>query len=149
MPRIEKVDLIKNMPEEQKIFISWFYQFFDNRSAANRRIIDVVPVYYCGVHAGSEFVAAYDATRLYICLSLSIYYTQGLAVAAVAFHAEMYNEANAIFYHITEAKPVWNTTGAALNYCGNDAFAENIYFSRFTLSGYAHMKFIGYRITLV
>jgi len=144
MAKIDLDNLIGNMSPEQKIFVSGFYSQFDNRSAANRRIINVEPLYYNGVIAGTEFLT-YAATKLY--LTLSLVFPGG--VGALFGYIQTYNEANAASHVYTNSTLTYNTTTPILVYINNILKISNIYFSRFTNANHTYMTFIGYRITLV
>jgi hypothetical protein len=144
MPRIEQADLIQEMTPEQRILISQFYTNFDNRSAANRRIINVEPIFYQGVSAGTEFLT-YAATKLYIYLSMSL----GSANAVARPNIVLYNEANAVFGGVSASCGIWNGTTLATEYIPITLESQNGYFSRIVVTGLVAFKFIGYRFTLV
>jgi len=56
MPRIELAQLLRpNTTSEQELLLEHFYTQFDNRSAANRQIVNVEPRCYQGAIAGTEF----------------------------------------------------------------------------------------------
>jgi hypothetical protein len=145
MPRIELDSLIGNMTPEQKILASWFYSQFDNRSAANRRIINVEPLFYQGTIAGTEFLV-YAATKLYLCLSLNC--SNANLALAIPF-MNTYNEANAVSGTHSFTYAYWNTTTLVASFGSDDFTLNNIYFSRLTLGTYGQIIFNGYRITLV
>lgn len=98
---------------------------------------------YVGASAGSEFLT-YSANKLYLALSISM---AGYQSAAATFnYMQFYDPANAFFYNTANQALVWNTTAAAVWYVANENMVDNIYFSRIVVSGYANIKFIGYRI---
>lgn len=149
MPRIEMSDLMQGYSQitpEQINLIKWFYQTFDNRSAANRRIINVEPLFYQGAIAGTEFLT-YAATKLYICLQFDADYYTGITLTPAII--TLYSEANATFNYISNQAAFFNEGTAALTYQPNSLRRKNFYFSRLTNTGYAHFSFNGFRITLV
>jgi hypothetical protein len=145
MPRQELEQMLGNntMPHEQRLFVQWFYTYFDALPAGvNRRIINVVPLYYEGVILGTEFLT-YAATKLYIAYDFEIAKAdvESNAIGCVAF----YSAANALFFSLTNL----NSDFAAQLYILNNARTNNLYFSRIVNIGYDLMRFNGYRITLV
>jgi hypothetical protein len=146
MPRLELNNLLRpTTTPEQLLFLNDFYAQFDNRSAANRRIINVEPLFFQGAIAGTEFLT-YAATKLYICLSLSF---GQVAINAAPSNATYYDAANVIFYIIANQSVIWDATAAAPKYEANFFNDSNIWFSRFAVANLNTMKFIGYRVTLV
>jgi hypothetical protein len=148
MPYIELQDLLRGFSQltpEQAIFINWFYSRFDSRAAANRRIVNVEPLYYIGGIGATEFLV-YAATKLYLCLELL---TCGITPVQIAIpETYLYDENNVLFIPLQNNSTFWNVTGAAINYSMNDIFVKNVYFSRL-LTDTQNLRFIGYRITLV
>jgi len=146
MPRIELYQLLRSTTTpEQANLLEHFYRQFDNRSAVNRRIIDVNPLYYQGVIAGTEFLV-YDATKLYICYELAASYSVSdcVLVSGIVF---FYNEGNVISFSVSNNQPVYNPV--VLNYIILPDFIKNIYFSRVAFTNYNYVKFNGFRVTLV
>jgi len=125
---------IKYNPEVQ---ILWNYL------RATFAITAVVPLYYEGVIAGSEFLT-YAATKLYMFLQLT-----GMSDAVVANipRFRLYNAANALFQNIGFTSTYWDATAAGNRNIAISFDNKNGYFSRFTAEGYTNMTFIGYRIT--
>ena len=149
MPYIGLQDLLRGFGQltpEQVIFINWFYSQFDNRSAANRQIINVEPIFYMDIIGINEFTI-YAATKLYLCLEFEADY-RGAADPGVA-GIYFYNEANAGICYAENNAVVWDTTAASIKYVPNQLIYKNLYFSRLLSFTYSSMKFIGYRITLV
>lgn len=146
MARIEKEDLIQSLKAasaQNIVFINWFYQTFDRRSAGgNLRINNVEALYYQGAIGGSEF-ETYAATKLYMVLQIQIMY--GVLNAAVPY-IQFNDAANASSFTVFNAGVVYNA--AVINYIGNLFSLENFYFSRMIPTGYSRMIFNGYRITL-
>lgn len=148
MPRIELEQLIQGASQttpQQINLLRWFYSQFDNRSAANRRITNVEPLYFCGAVAGTEFLT-YAATKLYIALD---FVGGSGAYSAGQNTITFYNEANAAMIGLYNNAMLWNGTTTVVNYQGNDVSIKTIYFSRVAFGGYAAMLFNGYRITLI
>lgn len=148
MPRIELQYLIKpNTTPEQEILLTHFYNQFDNGSAANRRIVNVEPLYYSGAIAGTEFLV-YAATKLYICYSL-IFGDIG-AGNANSSRINLYNEVDVISMQLNNSNFLLNAGTGFYNYQPVYIKANNVYFSRFVaVTLYDHVIFNGYRITLV
>lgn len=142
MAKINIKNLIGHMTVEQQILAQYFYSKFDNRSAAYKEIINVEPIYYCGAIAGGEFLI-YNVAKLYLCFSIVVGINASFepSLGNVIF----YDENNAVISYLND-----NTcdTGA-INNISNTCECKNIYFSRFGVSLYTHMMFIGYRITLL
>ena len=149
MPKIEMQDLIQSysqMTPESINLIKWFYANFDNRSAANRQIINVEPLYFQGASAGTEFLT-YAATKLYIALLIE---ANGQALGSIAGSSfSLYNEANAINSIYSNINAYWNGTTNAVNYNHQFVTVKNSYFSRVALITLNYIKFNGFRITLV
>lgn len=138
-------DLVGNMTPEQKIFCSHFYATFNNRSAANRRIINVEPIHYEGAIAGSEFLT-YAATKLYLILQID--FDGGTGASVNVGRVQYYNAADAVFLQDGANVVAWNATTAAMNYIFQSVYRKNIWFSRFAVLTYGYTTIIGYRITL-
>jgi hypothetical protein len=145
MPRIELDSLIGNMTPEQKILTSWFYSQFDNRSAVNRRIINVEPITLI-IAVGGE-CSVYAATKLYLCLSFVT--DAPNAGAGNVLTNVFYNEANAAFFTLSFACYYYDTVNLTFKGQMQSHELKNFYFSRLVATGFAFIKFIGYRITLV
>lgn len=145
MARIELEHLLKpTTTPEQQIFLTMFYTLFDNKSASNRSIINVEPLFFQGTIAGSEFLT-YAATKLYICYSLIC---SNSATNTVSSEVVLYDETNTVVMINTKAVAFWNTTTAAINFVRRDVEIQNTFFSRFAITDLIRVKFNGYRITL-
>jgi hypothetical protein len=145
MGYIKVDDLIANMTPEQKILVQQFYARFDVGSGiANRKILNVEPLYYDGLIAGSEF-ETYAATKMYI----SLQFAGGILAAnisgAVTAYISFYDEANAISFSLNNLANAFNVASI---YVVNNVFNRNDDFSRIVTAGYTYMKFLGYRVTL-
>lgn len=148
MPRIELQQLLRpTTTPDQEILLSHFYNQFDNRSAANRQIVNVEPLYYQGAVAGTEFLT-YAATKLYICYNI-----QGCGGGNVPTSSVfvLYNENDAISLNLTNANIFFDAAAAVERYYNNMIIYNNFYFSRFVLGGVgiSHILFNGYRVTLI
>jgi hypothetical protein len=148
MPFISDEQLIggySQVTPDQVNFIRWFYRTFGNNSAAHRIILNVEPIFYQGLIAGTEFLT-YAATKLYLCFSCQF--------GDSANHGEnegsivLYNELNAAFYYVTNKNAYWETVGAKDEFIHNPIMLYNFYFSRLVQTIYTSMIFNGYRITL-
>ncbi len=147
MAKIELSQLVSEMTPEQKILSQHFYQTFDNKSAANRTIVNVEPLYYIGSSAASEFLT-YAATKMYLCLSFA-YRLISASAQGTATIMGFYDAANVSCYTITNDAITYNTTTPALNYNPNNMREINFFFSRILPTAACNIIFCGYRITLV
>ena len=147
MGYISQEDLVHEMTAEQKILVQQFYAKFDiGGGLANKKIVNVEPLYYEGLIAGSEFLT-YAATKMYIDLFLGAYITNGSAT--INSGLLLYDEANANTIQIDNKSLTYNTTSTALNYFNNSFETSNHIFSRISPSAaIVGLTFIGYRITL-
>jgi len=126
-------------------FVRGFYSQFDNRSAANKKIINVEPLSFIGVIAGTEFLT-YAANKLYLGFNLCVRYSGGASVNQALMY--LYDETNSISQFLGSNSIVWDATAANVKFVGNPDPINNLYFSRVALVGYVVMTFNGYRITL-
>lgn len=146
MPRLELQNLLRpNTTPEQELLLEHFYTQFDNRSAANRQITNVEPLYYQGVIAGTEFLV-YAPTKLYICYSLKC---GDIGAGNVnPMRIVLYDENNNPVLNLNNS--VFLLNGGFYNYQPLFITMNNTYFSRLTaVTLYDTMNFIGYRITLI
>lgn len=152
MPFISAENLIQGYPNiqpETVNLIRWFYSQFNSRSAANRNIVNVEPLYYKGAIAGTEFLT-YTATKLYLCINSQ--WSGDFSTRTAGGCIRYYNEANVIFYIGFNYNLLWNASTPALNVYHSNFELKNQYFSRIDQSAsafYLYMIFNGYRITLV
>ena len=144
MPRLELNNLLRpTTTPERELLIENFYTRFDNGAAAHQRIINVEPIFYQGIIAGSEFLT-YAATKLYLCYDVCF---DGVAAPIAGYiYVNIYDEANAQNFNSIMQQVIW--TGAATNQSSNNMRLQNLYFSRIVISNIIDIKFIGYRITL-
>lgn len=145
MPYIPIDSLIADMNPAQKILCQQFYSVFDSRSAANRKIANVEPLYYDGLIAGSEF-ETYAATKMYLCFEFGCGVLAANISGAVTAYVSIFDETNTITYSLNELAVAFS---AAAIYVINNFHKENFLFSRLVTANYTYMKFLGYRITLV
>jgi hypothetical protein len=145
MPRIELVNLLKpTTTPEQEILLSFFYDYFDNRSGANKTIANVERLYFQGTLAGTEFLT-YAATKMYLCYRIGV--SDVGAASANVGRLLLYDETNTNNYVVSNQIMTW--IGAALNYGYNEIALNNVIFSRFSVvNAYTTLVFNGYRITL-
>jgi hypothetical protein len=149
MPYIDQQYLIgPTTTPEQKNFINWFYSQFNNRSAANRQIINVEPIYFSGLIAGSEFLT-YAATKLYLGLYIKTFVAPAVNFAVASAYLSLWDETGATamiqLYNLSLA---WDVTAIGFKATPNPAEISNVYFSKATLTIYNYFIFNGYRITL-
>lgn len=148
MPRIEQEYLVATcgLYPERVNLIRHFYSLFDYHTAGiNRHIVNVEPIYYQGVSAGTEFLT-YAATKLYLCFD--IYFGNQPGGANQAAYVNFYNEANAANGLFGNVSAYYEPVAAVPRYSPNYMIIKNCYFSRFVLYTYTNIKFNGYRITL-
>lgn len=112
-----------------------------------RTLVDItaiVPLYYQGVVAGSEFIT-YAGTKLYFCLEFN---AGGIDNPAITQNSvQFYDRTNGLSFQCTFSKMDWNATGAAYNFIPEEYSIKNLYFSRIVQANFTRMKFIGYRLT--
>jgi len=123
---------------KQKILYNYLNATFD--------IDTIVPLFYQGAIAGSEFLT-YDAKKLYLVLNINfaIAGVETPAANQIAFR----NEADAVFYYLKNEMCFLEPGGPVVLFYSSNAELENLYFSRIVNTGFNDIKFIGYRITLV
>ena len=147
MGYISQPDLVQNMTPEQRILVSQFYTKFDIGSGvAHKKILNVEPLLYMGVIAGSEFLT-YALTKMYLCLSLCFSHPEPETTDDPTVN--LYDETNTLFFVLEHNSIAY--TGAVLVDHGQTFEFTNCYFSYLTVSAtvpYKAMKFIGYSITL-
>lgn len=134
---MSNIHQFKNASPESEILLSHFYATFD--------IDTIVPLFYQGVIAGSEFLT-YAADKLYLCLSCE--FSHNLAEGANPFRVTFYNEGDAAFFYYNQDF-LTHDGMTPTTYYGWNYNMQNLYFSRITVGVYTHVKFIGYRITLI
>ena len=140
-------ELVADMTPEQKIMVQQFYSKFDiGGGIANKKIVNVEPLFFDNLIAGSEF-ETYAATKMYIALSL--YINDSFGATTTTAQIFFYDFTNTVNMSSFNAAPVWDTTAALMKYIQLLTSYNNIYFARFTVTLYRYMRFIGYRITLV
>lgn len=116
-----------------------------NYLRATFTITGIVPLFYTGAIAGSEFLT-YAATKLYFGLIMNI--TNGTATPNNNFGlVTVYDEADAIFYYGTNEVINFNVTAASDRSVNLTFKLENFYCSRLVVANYSHIMFNGYRIT--
>jgi len=144
MPNIKEEYLLRPTSTPEQInFISQFFAKFNTSNGANKKIINVEPLYYVGAYAGTEFLT-YAANKLYLVLNMEYAYLFSSGV--VGEFINFLDETNANFYVKTNFSGV---DSAGANRFNNDVIT-NFYFSRTTAAANAMtwIKFNGYRITL-
>jgi hypothetical protein len=145
MGYIAQGDLIANMTPEQKILVQQFYAKFDiGGGVANRKILNVEPLFYDGLIAGSEFLS-YAATKMYLCFQMKFSVLQANILGGVIGSIVMYDETDSIDFTLSNASGFFNATERIFI---NPICTINDDFSRIVSSNYTYMKFIGYRVTL-
>lgn len=146
MPRIELSYLIKpTTTPAQEILLSHFFTQFDNGSAANKRILNVEPLFYTGAIAGTEFLT-YAATKLYLCYNTE--FSRPENILDVVPNVYLYNEADAISFNLVNGTTIFNTVTNVPNFGQLNVSRNNCYFSRVAVANYLYIIFNGYRVTL-
>ena len=127
---------------EQANFLNWFYSYFNiGGNVAHRTILNVEPLFYEGVIAGTEFLV-YSATKLYVVLQTV--FSAAASSDAIVQGIRVYNNLNVLSAGWTNCTA---GTGIPPNVL-EDVKNENYYFSRFDAGDYLYVLFNGYRITL-
>lgn len=146
MPYLRLQDILRPTTQtDTELFLDQFYTKFDSGNGANKKIINVEPLYYQGVIAGTEFLV-YAANKLYIAYSLSIGITNLLPLLSYAI---LYDELNADTYYIGNMAAYFNQVTMQTDIIGNYLELKNNYFSRIGILSVSQFRFIGYRITLI
>jgi hypothetical protein len=146
MPKLELSQLLRpTTTPEQLNFLSQFYGLFDSNVGLHKQILNVEPLFYMGVGAGTEFLV-YDATKLYIAYHLEFSMTNPLSFAYI--HSRFYNEVNARSMFLSLETGYYDPVAGFVKYLTNNPVIKNIYFSRFELEVFNYIIFNGYRITL-
>lgn len=138
-------NLIANMTPEQKIMMSSFYSTFDNRSAANKKIINIEPLYFNGSVSISEFYI-YSINKMYCALYLSFSTDPAHIESAAPIAITLYDENTIISQYFNNQNSIFNVTEKFIT---NSLFSINDIFSVITVTNTIYIKFIGYRITLI
>ena len=146
MPYLRLQDILRPTTQtDTELFLDQFYTKFDSGNGANKKIINVEPLYYQGVIAGTEFLV-YAANKLYIAYSLSIGITNLLPLLSYAI---LYDELNVDTYYIGNMAAYFNQVTMQTDIIGNYLELKNNYFSRIGILSVSQFRFIGYRITLI
>jgi len=144
MPYLRLEDILRpTTTPEQANFLNEFYTKFNSGIAANKKIINVEPLFYQGLYPGTEFLV-YNANKLYICLN---YQSAGHYVYAAVpdFPLVFYYDENNVVSFVGAYVNTYNST----QYGRNPFVVNNFYFSRVQALVYSSFIFNGYRITLV
>ena len=147
MGYISQENLVQNMTPDQRIMIAGIYSIYDIGSGiANKKIINVEPLFYTGLSLGSEF-AIYSAQKLYIFLTLNM--SSAAALTAIGNNPVLYNELNLQYYSYYNANIGYDSVAIIFRAINNNINDINGYFFRIAPNGYTYLKFIGYRVTLI
>lgn len=147
MPRLELQNLLRpNTTPEQELLLEHFYSRFDNGSAANKRIVNVEPLFYQGAIAGTEFLV-YAATKMYICYNIALSTSAGITITID--YGEFYNESNIISLYLRNDHVFWDVAVNDVRYARQTLELSNFIFSRFVPSVINYISFVGYRVTLI
>lgn len=132
---------MKALSPEQRVVINFMYSIIDGGATT---ITNVVPLYYEGVIAGSEFLT-YAANKLYFCFA-SQFGCNDLSVIQSGI-IDVYDENNVLSGRYTEQSILFDTVATVPNYMKNIIKINNYYFGRYIVARYNYMRFTGYRIT--
>ncbi len=118
---------------------------FNHASSLLVGVQTIVPLFYQGVIANSEFLI-YSAKKIYVLLDGE--FSQIVDLSDDTNSLKIYNEANVVSMYIKNGSYAITSTDDNLyipsNYC-----PKNIYFSRIINDNlYSYFKFIGYKITI-
>lgn len=108
-------------------------------------ITNIVPLYYQGSFAGSEFLT-YVNTKIYLCLCINPNSTGTTSPAA--YIVTFYDAANAAFDYMSNQSITFDPVAAQNEQTGLSLCRKLLWFSRLTASTYLTMRFLGYRLTI-
>jgi len=144
---MEDLRKFPNLTVDQKDLLNRFYDQFNYASpGVNRHIANVELLQYEGAIGGGIEFTIYAITKLYLCFSFlaSFHNIANNLVGWVRF----YNENNVVNLINANNSITYEAIAAQIFYNNNNANIKNFWFSRYNMSGYTYIKFIGYRITL-
>ena len=148
MPYLRQEDILRpTTTPEQANFINWFYSYFNiGGKVAHRTIINVEPLFYQGVIAGTEFLV-YSTTKLYLSLNTE-FAGQLYNVYLGSGEMQLYNENNVASFRSDNYLMQYVNAGLELATYNNSVLL-NSYYSRIDPGVLVtYIKFNGYRITL-
>lgn len=148
MPYLRQEDILRpTTTPEQANFINWFYSYFNiGGKVAHRTILNVEPLFYQGVIAGTEFLV-YSTTKLYLSLNTE-FAGQLYNVYSGSGEMQLYNENNVASFRSDNYLMQYVNAGLELATYNNSVLL-NSYYSRIDPGVLVtYMKFNGYRITL-
>jgi len=148
MPYLRQEDILRpTTTPEQANFINWFYSYFNiGGKVAHRTIINVEPLFYQGVIAGTEFLV-YSTTKLYLSLNTE-FAGQLYNVYSGSGEMQLYNENNVASFRSDNYLMQYVNAGLELATYNNSVLL-NSYYSRIDPGVLVtYIKFNGYRITL-
>ena len=148
MPYLRQEDILRpTTTPEQANFINWFYSYFNiGGKVAHRTIVNVEPLFYQGVIAGTEFLV-YSTTKLYLSLNTE-FAGQLYNVYSGSGEMQLYNENNVASFRSDNYLMQYVNAGLELATYNNSVLL-NSYYSRIDPGVLVtYMKFNGYRITL-
>jgi hypothetical protein len=148
MPFLRQEDILRpTTTPEQANFINWFYSYFNiGGKVAHRTILNVEPLFYQGVIAGTEFLV-YSTTKLYLSLNTE-FAGQLYNVYLGSGEMQLYNENNVASFRSDNYLMQYVNAGLELATYNNSVLL-NSYYSRIDPGVLVtYMKFNGYRITL-
>ena len=148
MPFLRQEDILRpTTTPEQANFINWFYSYFNiGGKVAHRTILNVEPLFYQGVIAGTEFLV-YSTTKLYLSLNTE-FAGQLYNVYSGSGEMQLYNENNVASFRSDNYLMQYVNAGLELATYNNSVLL-NSYYSRIDPGVLVtYMKFNGYRITL-
>lgn len=109
-------------------------------------ITAIVPLYYQGTIAGSEFLI-YDPAKIYLALELNVNGAHA-AVNDILANIQITGVDDLDIGIHYENNPYWDTTAASIKLTSRTIFLKNFYFHRFIVAQFLYMKFNGYRLTI-
>jgi len=133
-------DIIKAATPQQKIIWNYIFLTYGERATVSQ-------LHYHGTSVGSEFLT-YNANKMYFALNLEISDTIAGAPSVQYGATYVYNEANAAYLFLTNNRPFWDATAAAVRFLCHNVVVENLLFSRLLFVQIHNLlRFEGYRIT--
>ena len=106
----------------------------------------ITPVQYEGPIIGGGF-NVYAATKMYIALELTFFSVIGLTPALA--YVNLTGTAGATQIQVSNNRPVWDTTAAAMRYMGSQIDLKNLWFFSLAPTSYVDMRFNGYRLDII
>jgi hypothetical protein len=143
MPKLRLEDLLRPTTDpERSNFLNQFYTIYDSGIGVHRKILNVEPLFYNGLLAGTEFLV-FNINKLYLTYSLK-FDTNASSSASQGF-VDIMDETNTAYFRMGNIFPIFD---GSTKYNNNQCEIFNVYFYRALVVNLFGMVFNGYRITL-